>query len=203
MHTANQVSDLFAEIDRQTAAFQQATDLHCPSGCGKCCENPQVEVTVLDCVPLAIALFAQGEGENWLTRLATPERDYCLFYQPDPGQPGNGRCTVYQWRPLLCRTFGFATVRNKWGEPELAACVVHKAKQPEAVQGCQTAIANGLAAPNFADLAMQLAAIDPTIGHKRLPINQAMQLALERVGFRLQWETPQPSFSPDLGTKSP
>ncbi len=185
---ANQVTTLFAEIDRQTQAFQQVTGLHCPSGCGQCCENPQVEVTVLDCVPLAIALFQQGEGEIWLARLTEPERDYCLFYQPDPRQAGNGRCSVYAWRPLLCRTFGFATVRNKQGAPELAACVVHKATQPETVKRCQTAIADGLAAPNFADLAMQLAAIDPAIGSQRWPINQAMKLALERVGFQLQWE---------------
>ena len=185
----HQVMALFDDIDRQTQAFQDATDLQCPSGCGKCCENPQVEVTVLDGIPLAIALFQQGDGETWLARLTEPARASCLFYAPDLEQAGNGRCTVYPWRPLLCRTFGFATVRNKQGTPELAACAVHKATQPETVKRCQTAIATGLVAPNFADLAMQLAAIDPAIGNQRWPINQAMQLALERVGFWLQWQS--------------
>jgi uncharacterized protein len=184
---ANQVSILFDEIDRQTRAFQQATGLGCPPGCGRCCENPQVEVTVLDCLPLAMALFEQGTGETWLERLQSPEFDRCLFYQPDPILPGNGRCSVYPWRPLLCRTFGFATVRNKQGEPELAACAQHKLTQPETVQQCQTAITNGLPAPSFADLATQLAAIDPAIGQQCLPINRAMRLALERVGLQRQF----------------
>lgn len=184
---ADQVSELFVEIDRQTQAFQAATGLHCPSGCGKCCENEHVEVTVLDCLPLAIDLFDQGKGEFWLTQFAEPARDSCLFYQPDPLQSGNGQCLQYAGRPLLCRTFGFGTVRNKLGLPELAVCSVHRATQLEIVERSQESIAAGLPAPNFADLAMRLGAIDPAIGHQRYPINQAMQRALERVGFQLQW----------------
>jgi uncharacterized protein len=78
-------------------------------------------------------------------------------------------------------------VRNKMGLPELAVCTVHRATQPEIVERSQQAIAAGLAAPNFADLAMQLGSIDPAIGHQRYPINQAMKQALELVGFRQQW----------------
>jgi uncharacterized protein len=184
---ADQVSELFSEIDRQTQAFQTATGLHCPSGCGKCCENEHVEVTVLDCLPLAIDLFDQGKGEFWLTQFAESKRNSCLFYQPDSRLAGNGQCLQYAGRPLLCRTFGFATVRNKVGGPELAVCSVHRATQPEIVERSQESITAGLPAPNFADLAMQLGAIDPAIGNRRYPINQAMQQALERVGFQRQW----------------
>lgn len=185
---ANQVSHLFSEIDRQTQAFQTATGLHCPSGCGHCCDNANVEVTVLDCIPLAIDLFQQGKGEFWLQQFTEPARDTCLFYQRDPEKEGNGRCMQYAGRPLLCRTFGFATVRNKSGCAELAVCAVHRATQPETVLQTQQAIAAGLPAPSFADLATQLEAIDPAIGQQRYPINQAMQRALERVGFQLQFQ---------------
>ncbi len=184
---ADQVSNLFADIDRQTQAFQMATGLYCPSGCGKCCDNENVEVTVLDCLPLAIELFQQGKGEFWLAQFMEPTRHSCLFYQPDPKQPGNGRCLQYGHRPLLCRTFGFGTVRNKQGIAELAACAVHRATQPETIQQTQRSIALGLPTPNFADLAMQLESIDPSIGRQRYPINQAMKQALERVGLQWQW----------------
>jgi uncharacterized protein len=184
---ANQVSNLFEAIDRQTQAFQTATGLHCPTGCGKCCDNEHVEVTVLDCLPLAIDLFEQGKGKFWLTQFAEPVRGSCLFYQADSLQTGNGQCLQYAGRPLLCRTFGFGTVRNKAGLPELAVCSVHRATQLETVERSQQSIAAGLPAPNFADLAMQLGAIDPAIEHQRYPINQAMQRALERVGFQRQW----------------
>jgi uncharacterized protein len=182
------VRNLFTEIDRQTEAFQQATGLHCPSGCGKCCENEHVEVTVLDCLPLAIELFQQGKGEYWFAQLTEPSRDSCLFYQPDPTQPGNGQCLQYANRPLLCRTFGFATVRNKAGNTELAVCAVHRATQPETIQQVQRSIALGLPVSNFADLATQLESIDPSIGSQRYPINQAMKQALERVGLQMQWQ---------------
>jgi uncharacterized protein len=184
---ADQVTTVFADIDRQTQAFQLATGLNCPSGCGKCCENEHVEVTVLDCLPLAVTLFQQEQGEFWLAQFTEPSRDSCLFYQPDPEKTGNGQCRQYAGRPLLCRTFGFGTVRNKAGVPELAVCAVHRATQPETVDRSQQQIAAGLLAPNFADLAMQLAAIEPSIGHQRYPINQAMQRALALVGFERQW----------------
>jgi uncharacterized protein len=186
---ADQVSNLFATIDRHTQAFQSATGLHCPSGCGQCCDNEKIEVTVLDCLPLAIDLFQQGEGEFWLTQFTEPSRESCLFYQRDPVKPGNGQCLQYAGRPLLCRTFGFGTVRNKAGMPELAVCFVHRETQPETVLRSQQSIQLGYPAPNFADLAMQLEAIDPAIGRERYPINQAMQRALERVGFQRQWTT--------------
>ncbi len=186
---ANQVSNLFSEIDRQTQAFQSATGLYCPSGCGHCCDNAHIEVTVLDCLPLAIALFNEGTGDVWLTKFTEPTRNSCLFYQADPLKAGNGRCLQYEGRPLLCRTFGFGTVRNKEGNPELAVCAIHRATQPETIQRSQQSIESGLPAPNFADLAMQLEAIDPAIGRQRYPINQAMKQALERVGFQQQWNT--------------
>lgn len=184
---ASQVSNLFSEIDRHTQAFQSATGLHCLSGCGQCCDNEKIEVTVLDCLPLAIDLFQKGEGEFWLAQFTEPSRESCLFYQADPVKAGNGQCLQYAGRPLLCRTFGFGTVRNKAGIAELAVCAVHRATQPETVLRSQQSIAAGLPAPNFADLAMQLEAIDPAIGRERYPINQAMRRALERVGFQRQW----------------
>jgi uncharacterized protein len=184
---ADQVNNLFAEIDLQTQAFQAATGLSCPPGCGQCCDNEHIEVTVLDCLPLAIDLFQTGKSEFWLAQFTEPPRNSCLFYQPDPHEFGNGQCLQYAGRPLLCRTFGFGTVRNKVGRPELAVCSVHRATQGETVARSQQAIASGLPAPNFADLAMQLESIDPAIGRQRYPINQAMRQALERVGFRQQW----------------
>jgi uncharacterized protein len=186
---ADQVSNLFATIDRHTQAFQSATGLRCPSGCGKCCDNEKIEVTVLDCLPLAIDLFQKGEGEFWLTQFTEPSRESCLFYQRDPVEAGKGQCLQYEGRPLLCRTFGFGTVRNKAGMPELAVCSVHRETQPETVLRSQQSIQSGYPAPNFADLAMQLEAIDPAIGRERYPINQAMRRALERVGFQQQWTT--------------
>lgn len=133
-----QVEQIFQEIDRQTATLQAATGLHCPPGCGRCCENPEVETTVLEMMPLALELWQRGEVLQWIDRSqAVEERGPCVFYHPDPFIPGNGRCSVYSWRPTICRLFAFATVTNKQGQPELAACVRQKEIMPEIIQACQ------------------------------------------------------------------
>jgi uncharacterized protein len=200
-----QVMAVFAAIDQQTAAVQQTTGLQCPPGCGKCCQSPTVEVTVLDCIPYALELVQQEQAEAVLQQLvdlqgadlqgdsqaradlpADRQRTTCVFYQADPAIPGNGRCGIYPWRPALCRLFGFAATRNKYGQPELAACVEHKAMQPEMVAQTQARVAAGLAVPVFTQIAEQMMAIAPNLGTEYLPINQAWQRAIEHVG--LWWQ---------------
>lgn len=177
----------YTQIDRVTDAFQEATQLHCPNGCGWCCESPNIEATVLEMLPLAIELFRRREAEVWLEQLrGQKETTSCLFYQRDPLIPGNGRCQVYPWRPTICRLFGWSTVTNKLGQPELSACARHKAENPEVLASAQAAIANGLSAPNLTELSQQVANLDPELGRQRMPINQALLKALERVGLCLQ-----------------
>lgn len=188
LDVANQVMDSYAQIDREIEEFQSKTHLQCPPGCGWCCENPEVETTPLEMLPLVLELFRRGEADAWLERAEAREfRGQCVFYKPDPMIPGNGRCQVYPWRPSLCRLFGFATVTNKHGQAQLAACVKHKAHQPAQVVAAQEAIAHGQAqAPNFADVAQHLARLDPALAQPRLPINEALKVAIERVGIYLQ-----------------
>ncbi len=179
-----QIVALYDRIDTETAAFQTATGLNCPPGCGKCCENPEVEATVLEMMPLALELWRTGEAAEYLERLSSlnsPES--CLCYRPDPLVPGNGRCSVYPWRPTLCRLFAFATVKNKLGNPELAACIRQKQTIPDQVEGAKMAIASGMSAPNFGEIADAVANIDPSLGSDRFPINHALKQALQRVGL--------------------
>lgn len=129
----------------------------------------------------------RGEAEVWIKRTREEhEINSCLFYQPDPLIPDNGRCQVYAMRPTVCRLFGWSTATNKSGQPELITCTRHKAMMPEVVASVAVAIANGLEAPNMAELSQQIANIDPELGRQRMPINQALRVALFRVGLELQ-----------------
>lgn len=184
---AAKVMDSYAQIDRLTDVFLATTQLHCPIGCGWCCSSPHVEATPLEMLPLAVELFRRGEAELWLERLGGEnETSICLFYHPDPLVSGNGRCDAYPWRPTLCRLFGWSTVTNKSGQPELLACKRHQAMMPEFVERATDAIANGWEAPNLVALSQQVTNIDPDLGRQRMPINQALRVALERVGIELQ-----------------
>jgi uncharacterized protein len=184
-----QTMAILQDIDRATTAFQTATGLQCPSGCGACCLNPEVETTPLEMLPIAWELYQRGELAEWIQQAGIINGiGVCVFYRSDPVIPGNGRCSIYPWRPSLCRLFGFAAVVNKHGNPELAACKKHKEVMPEVVASSQAAIADGLPVPQFADFAMRFRSLDPNLGQERLPINQALKVALERVGLMMQFQ---------------
>jgi hypothetical protein len=95
---------------------------------------------------------------------------------------------MYLWRPALCRLFGFAAVTDKSGTPKLAACARHKQQFPDDVAMAQVAMANGVTVPHFADWQTQVANIDPHWGYQQMPINQALQIAIERVSLSLSYE---------------
>ncbi len=201
LDVAHQVIESYTQIDQAIATVQAATGLFCPEGCGQCCENPNVEATPLELLPLALELFRRGEVECWLEKAQTVNYSgCCVFYRPDSTIPGNGRCQVYPWRPSVCRLFGFATVTTKHGHPELAVCLRHKSTSPEAAAAAQEAIAQGLPAPNFAEVTQQIANLNPYLGTERLPINQALQVAIERVGLYLQMSQ---SFAGELINQIP
>lgn len=183
-----QVARLYRELDAHIASFQGATGLRCPAGCGQCCESPEVETTPLEMLPMALEIWRSQKAHLWLDK--TYEADNrCVFYQPDEFTAGNGRCLMYLWRPTICRLFAFATVDDKQGRPRLAACIRHKQVMAEEVAMAQVAIAQGLSAPNFSDWQARVAGLLPQWGYHQMPINQALQVAINHVGLLIGYET--------------
>jgi Fe-S-cluster containining protein len=188
------IGALYAEMDRQTAAFAAASGLVCPPGCGACCLSPAVEATVLEVLPLARWLVHQGQAERALAALAESRSPQCLMYQPQSEDGTQGRCSVYGVRPLLCRLFGFAAVRDRTGAPRLAACWRHQETLPEAVARTRQVLgsapddANAMDVPMFDTWALRLSQIDPHYGTERLPINEALGRAVQYYGLWQQMQ---------------
>lgn len=183
------ILNIYSEIDCQIAAFKNITGLYCPSGCGKCCASAKVEATVLEMLPIAEELFRRGESLQWLDRIHTAnESGTCVFYHPGPDtvMTQKGCCLMYSRRPVVCRMFGFATVKNKNGKPELALCRYHKESSPFLAESVRKAILNGLPVPSFTEFSIRISCLDPCIGTQLVPINRALRLALEREGIRIQ-----------------
>ncbi|MGB3495365.1 MAG: YkgJ family cysteine cluster protein, partial [Elainellaceae cyanobacterium] len=197
---AHRVMESYAQIDREIEQFQAATQLSCPPGCGQCCENPNVEVTPLEMLPLVLELMRRGDVDDWFDQAqAVDQRGTCVFYAADPLIAENGRCQVYEWRPALCRLFGFSTAPDKTGQPRLAACIRHKQLTPDIVAEAQVAIANGTAhAPSLTEATQQILALDPGFGSQIMPINQALSVAIERVGFWLQMRQDETVTAPSM-----
>jgi Fe-S-cluster containining protein len=183
------VRALYRRLDRRIAAFRRAAGLACPPGCGECCLSPEVEATVLEMLPLALRLRRQGRLEATLAGLGPGEPPRpCVFYSSGPLGAFGGHCTVYPWRPLLCRLFGFAAVAGSGGRPELAVCGRMRAADPGPAHAAAAAVASGrLRAPVMGDWSLAAYRLDPALGSSLQPINAALRQALERVGLERRW----------------
>ena len=179
------VRALYRRLDRRIAAFRRAAGLACPPGCGECCLSPEVEATVLEMLPLALRLRRDGRLARTLAGLGSREPPRrCVFYSPDPLGAFGGHCTVYPWRPLLCRLFGFASVADPESRPELAVCGRMRAADPGSARAAAEAVAAGrLKAPVMRDWSLAAYRLDPALGSGPQPINTALKQALERVGL--------------------
>ncbi len=60
---------------------------------------------------------------------------------------------------------------------------------PEMVEKVKESIAGGVPVASFPEIAIQLSNIEPYLGNQRMPINQALKVAIQRVGLMAQWET--------------
>lgn len=174
---------LYRTADALTDEVSRGAGLACPTGCGACCVRTPPHVSVADMAPIARAAIASGEAEGLHERAVATGAGPCVLFAPGR-LPGS--CTVYALRPVICRLFAFAAVRDKHGARELAVCREHTAADPAAPARARAYLDAGGAAPMFADL--QLEAHDPDDGPAELvPINLALAAALERELLRARY----------------
>jgi hypothetical protein len=176
------VDALYAGLDKEIAIFQSQTSLHCKAGCGKCCTHAEVDASPLEFLPWAFYLFLNGTAASTLEDLNHKTSAICHIYQPlSILDSGNGKCSEYVYRGLICRLFGYGANRDKFGEMRLATCKIIKETQAENFEAAKKAMKDGLYVPIFTDYYMKLSQIDFRLGNKIVPINTALKLALEEV----------------------
>jgi hypothetical protein len=177
-----QVEELFGQLEKEIAAFKSETSLHCLTGCGKCCSKPDIDASPLEFLPWAFHLFLNGIAEDVLLELNNSTISTCHIYRPLALlEEYNGSCSNYRYRGLICRLFGYAASRDKYGELRLATCKIIKEGQEENFNSTEAAISKGLYVPIFTDYYMQLAQIDYAMGTSVMPINKALKMAIEEV----------------------
>lgn len=178
---------LFAQLDREVSRFQKDTGLSCRPACSHCCENPAVETTTLELLPLAIHLYKKKEIDIWLARAeAVGRQGRCIFFAPARSSKGEGGCEVYSWRPLICRLFGFSATLNKRGRPVLVTCPVIKQSMPATVYPLQQDVLRRQKIPVMERYVRRLLSIDPMLGIEQIPINEAIYRALQKVGLAME-----------------
>jgi uncharacterized protein len=181
-HKVRLVEQLFNNLDQEISMFKSHTGLHCIAGCGKCCTKLDVEASPLEFLPWAFNIFLAGKAEEILAELNTSTTSICHIYKPlSLLDSTSGSCGDYNFRGLICRLFGYAAVKNKYGNLKLATCKNMKENQSENYIFTEEAITNGLNVPVFTNYYMQLSQIDFNLGTTILPINKALKRAIEEV----------------------
>lgn len=176
------VEELFAKLEIEIANFQTHTKLSCVAGCGKCCTNPEIDASPLEFLPWAFHLYINGNAEKVLHDLNNKISSTCYIYNPlSLLDKNNGSCNHYKYRGLICRLFGYGANKDKYGQYRLASCKIIKEGQKETFEKATEEINNGLPVPIFTDYYMNLSQIDFKLGNLILPINKALQFAIEEV----------------------
>jgi uncharacterized protein len=181
--------EIYRELEVLTLRFQNASGLRCLPGCGACCDTEEVEATVVEVIPLCWHILLSRKEERYFSAITEMEElgsQSCVIRDVTPSRQAEGYCSLYQFRPLVCRLFGFATRRDKNGGLEFMACKWLKDATPEAVKRAQIGLGSSLPLPVYQDAFMRVASLNPALGFRRLPINRAIKEAL---GY-LYWKRP-------------
>ena len=182
--------ELYQKLDNDIAAFQKSSGLKCKEGCGQCCENPKVTTSTLELLPIAFHLWQNNEAQIWLDEVKIKDRSgSCVFYKQDSQRPGMGRCSIYHFRPLICRLFGFSAMSDKHGQKQLLTCPIIKENHVEQMRIIENNLGQNKnnVIPKTTDYTMQVQALDSSLSQE-VPINEAIHQALDKVGLTFQYK---------------
>lgn len=172
---ALEVETIYQNAGAVFGEFQNQSGLTCLSGCGKCCLNPEVSASLLEMLPLAIELFDKQIAESTYDKLCEGKLS-CIFYESHVPDGSQGRCGVYKSRPSICRSFGASARLNKNNQKEWVVCKLIKEKAKDSLEKVDIS-----KSPTIGHLANKILFLDPDLGSKFYPINQALKLILEKL----------------------
>jgi len=183
---------IYQQIDREARTFVEKTALKCPECCGQCCytSSSNIEVTILEMMLPALELWRKGEALAIIDRLTKIFPDsHCIFFSPqeDPGN-GSGRCSIYPNRALICRLFGISGNLDKYKKIRFSPCLWMQKEMPDQEMRLRRMLKSGLVIPVFSTYRYRVLSLNPLLASELYPINTALALALQRVGYYRQYK---------------
>lgn len=167
-----EIYKLLKSAETETGRFGQKAGIGCPSGCGLCCLRPGIEARVTEFLPAAWHLVVTGKYTDILAAIETRQGNPCIFYN----HATDGHCSMYEYRGLICRLFGYSSSRNKSDEKVFYSCRILKESLKEPMPPAVLE-----KAPSIPDYYLRLYSLDPGSDLKTLPINEAIRAAIHRV----------------------
>lgn len=175
------VEKVYQRLDQEIAQFRSSTGLSCIAGCGACCQKADIEATVLEFLPFAYYAFMQDKAIETLEKLQSHPTSICHLLKMSVVGGSSGLCRDYVYRGLICRLFGYAAARDKYGNLKLVTCSKIKEQQADKYTESIEKIKAGLEVPVMSQHYSRLSSIDQELTRKFYPINKAMEKALELV----------------------
>ncbi|MGM9874115.1 MAG: YkgJ family cysteine cluster protein [Bacilli bacterium] len=119
------VDNIYSSLEKKQEDFCQTFCIHCENGCGKCCEHFTPDITYLEAIYIAYGLIIEGKDLIVYDKLKKWDDNtiYCPFYDFANNEH---HCTIYYYRPLICRLFGASAVKDKNGKPIFKKCKWNK-----------------------------------------------------------------------------
>ncbi|MFW7378920.1 MAG: YkgJ family cysteine cluster protein [Oligoflexus sp.] len=193
-----QLEAVYRDLDLTIAALQLCSGLRCRDGCGDCCNSPNVEVMVLEMLPMAKQIIAEGQSDEVYDTLMATGAGRCIHFQGNPEDNTQGRCQRYEKRPSICRLFGFAARTCKNGrDREFIACRWQKTLYAESLSRIDEGLRQGeITVPVYQEVSMLLAGLTESSRLRaRLPINIALAQAIEILSIQASYQCSSISFA--------
>ncbi len=176
------VEQVFEQLDKETEKFGKQSNLKCLTNCNLCCLKKGLEANVLEFLPLANYLFKNNLHEAALDLLTTnPEHCISLANSQVPGHTAG--CSVYAYRGMVCRLFGFSGVKDKNSGLAIYTCSHIKKEYPEEFKNAMERINSGMEIPMVTDFYYQIYFIDSHLANDYNPINVSIRKAIEKVAY--------------------
>lgn len=179
------VERVFRQLDKETEKFAKESKLKCLTNCNLCCLKKDLEANVLEFLPLAYYLVSNNLHESALELLET-QPEYCisLAKNQEPGKTAG--CSMYQYRGLICRLFGFSGIRDKSEKLAIYTCSSMKTEHQETYKLASERINSGMKIPLVTDYYYKIYFIDPNLANDYNPINVSIRKAIEKVAYHFE-----------------
>jgi Fe-S-cluster containining protein len=188
-----------AQAESRAAIAARGAALACPEDCGSCCEGFVPDILPIEARYLAAWLLRfspelAARAIDWsdaVIGMAPP----CPFYEA--ARP-DGHCVVYPARPLICRLFGFAALRDREGIESYSLCRRMPARTGKrSWSGAELERELGAAFPDMADFSALTVALAPDEAGGRALLTQALPAELRRLSLHLDLARLESGGDPD------
>jgi len=175
------VERLFLNLEKEIGVVKNNTGLHCASNCVACCTKKDLKATALEFYPLALHLYKTGQAEDFLTYLQNYEDDgICPMLNQFQTENKSIGCSHYEYRGLICRLFGYSSVKNRLGEHVLSTCKTIKSNYPAEYRKADE-LARKNKVPAGSDYFSRLQFIDYNQAYLYYPVKDAIRIAVETI----------------------